>query len=215
MVARSELILRWSVYGAAGLLVCLVQGLILQRLDLWGVMPFLYPALAAMVAVWEGAVPRGAVYALCAFLPQVHFLTYPPVKVAVGVALALTAFGIIDLGAAAASNYFHKQPWTFLICGIAMIALANVIVPMISRAGARKANSLLLDRFVKTVADDKGIKVESAVGAREFEWGFCEEAVDLADHVALRFGERSVVVFDKHGLKPEEIDWLLSYGGTR
>ena len=65
MVARSELILRWSVYGAAGLLVCLVQGLILQRLDLWGVMPFLYPALAAMVAVWEGAVPCGAVYALC------------------------------------------------------------------------------------------------------------------------------------------------------
>ena len=65
MVARSELILRWSLYGAAGLLVCLVQGLILQRLDLWGVMPFLYPALAAMVAVWEGAVPCGAVYALC------------------------------------------------------------------------------------------------------------------------------------------------------
>ena len=65
MVARSELILRWSVYGGAGLLVCLVQGLILQRLDLWGVMPFLYPALAAMVAVWEGAVPCGAVYALC------------------------------------------------------------------------------------------------------------------------------------------------------
>ena len=32
MVARSELILRWSVYGGAGLLVCLVQGLILQRL---------------------------------------------------------------------------------------------------------------------------------------------------------------------------------------
>ena len=129
--------------------------------------------------------------------------------------LALTAFGIIDLGAAAASSYFHKQPWTFLICGIAMIALANVIVPMISRAGARKANSLLLDRFVKTVADDKGIKVESTLGDREFEWGFCEEVIDLADHVALRFGERSVVVFDKHGLKPEEIDWLLSYGGTR
>lgn len=65
MVARSELILRWSVYGGAGLLVCLVQGLVLQRLSLWGVMPFLYPALAAMVAVWEGALPCGAVYALC------------------------------------------------------------------------------------------------------------------------------------------------------
>ena len=35
----------------------------------------------------------GAVYALCAFLPQGHFLTHPLVKVAVGVALALTAFG--------------------------------------------------------------------------------------------------------------------------
>ena len=65
MVARSELILRWSVYGAAGLLVCLAQGLLLQRISVWGVMPFLYPALAAMVAVWEGAVPCGAVYALC------------------------------------------------------------------------------------------------------------------------------------------------------
>ena len=43
--------------------------------------------------------------------------------------LALTAFGIIDLGAAAASSYFHKQPWTFLICGSALLALANVIVP--------------------------------------------------------------------------------------
>ena len=35
----------------------------------------------------------GAVYALCAFLPQGHFLAHPLVKVAVGVALALTAFG--------------------------------------------------------------------------------------------------------------------------
>ena len=34
MVARSELILRWSVYGAAGLLTCLLQGLILQRLSI-------------------------------------------------------------------------------------------------------------------------------------------------------------------------------------
>ena len=64
MVARSELILRWSLYGAAGLLTCLLQGLILQRLSIWGVMPFLYPALAAMVAVREGALPAGAVYAL-------------------------------------------------------------------------------------------------------------------------------------------------------
>ena len=46
--------------------------------------PTLRLALGALV---------GAVYALCAFLPQGHFLTHPLVKVAVGVALALTAFG--------------------------------------------------------------------------------------------------------------------------
>ena len=65
MVARSELIFRWSVYAAAALLCCLVQGLLLQRLRIWGVMPFLYPALAAMVSVWEDALPGGTVFALC------------------------------------------------------------------------------------------------------------------------------------------------------
>lgn len=46
--------------------------------------PTLRLALGALV---------GAVYALCAFLPQGNFLTHPLVKVAVGAALALTAFG--------------------------------------------------------------------------------------------------------------------------
>lgn len=99
MVARSELILRWSVYGGAGLLVCLVQGLVLQRLSLWGVMPFLYPALAAMVAVWEGALPCGAVYALC--LGAVCDLALPgsvPCFYTVALPLAAMLAGLLSRG---------------------------------------------------------------------------------------------------------------------
>ena len=99
MVARSELILRWSVYGGAGLLVCLVQGLVLQRLSLWGVMPFLYPALAAMVAVWEGALPCGAVYALC--LGAVCDLALPgsvPCFYTIALPLAAMLAGLLSRG---------------------------------------------------------------------------------------------------------------------
>lgn len=99
MVARSELILRWSVYGGAGLLVCLVQGLVLQRLSLWGVMPFLYPALAAMAAVWEGALPCGAVYALC--LGAVCDLALPgsvPCFYTIALPLAAMLAGLLSRG---------------------------------------------------------------------------------------------------------------------
>ena len=41
MLARNELIFRWSVYGLAAVLCLLVQTLVLQRLTVWGIVPFL------------------------------------------------------------------------------------------------------------------------------------------------------------------------------
>ena len=63
MLARNETIFKWALYTAATLLCFLVQGLILQRFTLWGVIPFLYPVLPAVVATYEGPV-AGAIYGI-------------------------------------------------------------------------------------------------------------------------------------------------------
>ena len=51
MLARNETIFKWALYAAAALLCFLVQGAVLQRLTIWGVIPFVYPVIAAVVVV--------------------------------------------------------------------------------------------------------------------------------------------------------------------
>lgn len=59
MIARNETIFKWALYAAATALCMLVQTGLLQRLAFWGVLPFLYPLLAAIPATfrapWRGA----------------------------------------------------------------------------------------------------------------------------------------------------------------
>lgn len=63
MLARNETIFKWALYAAATALCFFVQGAFLQRITLWGVIPFVYPVLAAVPATREN--PRPAtVYAL-------------------------------------------------------------------------------------------------------------------------------------------------------
>ncbi len=64
MLARSATIFKWTLYALAGLLWAALQSGVLQRFPLWGVIPFLYPLIAAIPATLEGPVP-GTVYALC------------------------------------------------------------------------------------------------------------------------------------------------------
>jgi rod shape-determining protein MreD len=63
LIGRSETFIRWALFGAVTLLLLLLQGFVLQFVTIWGVMPFLYPVLVAVLAMWEGSVP-GAVYGL-------------------------------------------------------------------------------------------------------------------------------------------------------
>lgn len=64
MLARNKLIIKWSLYTAAALLCLLIQSAFLQRITVWGVIPFLYPLLAVLPATWEAPV-SGTVFALC------------------------------------------------------------------------------------------------------------------------------------------------------
>ena len=63
MLARNETIFKWALYAAATALCFFVQGFLLQRITLWGVIPFVYPVVAAVVATREGPF-RGTVFAL-------------------------------------------------------------------------------------------------------------------------------------------------------
>lgn len=60
MLARNELIFRWLVYGLATLLCLFTQAMILQHITIWGIVPFLYPLLAAIPATYENPVPATA-----------------------------------------------------------------------------------------------------------------------------------------------------------
>ena len=64
MIARNETIFKWSLYAAATALCFLIQGSLLQRLVFWGVIPFLYPLLAAIPPTFEGPL-AGTIFSLC------------------------------------------------------------------------------------------------------------------------------------------------------
>lgn len=93
MLARSELYIRWLLYAAATVLLLFFQGVV-QDLRLLGVLPFLYPALAAVVGMFEGAF-AGSVYGLVLgivcdeLLPGSFFclytLTFPPAAALAGI----------------------------------------------------------------------------------------------------------------------------------
>ena len=63
MLARNETIFKWALYAGATAVFFLLQGAVLQRITLWGVIPFLYPLIAALPAIFEGPA-AGTVYAL-------------------------------------------------------------------------------------------------------------------------------------------------------
>ena len=64
MLVRNEIIIKWTIYAAATALWFLVQGAFCQRITIWGVIPFLYPMLAAIPATFETPVPA-TIFALC------------------------------------------------------------------------------------------------------------------------------------------------------
>ena len=54
MLGRTEIIFKWLLY-AAGVLICWsLHGVALQFLNIFGVMPFIFPMLAAVIAMYEG-----------------------------------------------------------------------------------------------------------------------------------------------------------------
>ena len=49
MLARNETIFKWALYAGATAVFFLLQGAVLQRITLWGVIPFVFPILVAVL----------------------------------------------------------------------------------------------------------------------------------------------------------------------
>jgi rod shape-determining protein MreD len=58
------LIYKWTVYALVTALFLALQSMVLCHIQVWGLMPFLYPVLPAVVASYEG-LRRGPTFALC------------------------------------------------------------------------------------------------------------------------------------------------------
>ena len=116
MLARSATIIKWVLYALAGLACTVVQAAVLQRVTLWGVIPFLYPLIAALPATFEGPA-AGTVYALAAGvlcdlllpspIPCFYTLIFPLVGLSAGLlSQSLIPAGYLCSAAASLPAYF-------------------------------------------------------------------------------------------------------------
>ena len=103
MLARSATIIKWVLYALAGLACTVVQAAVLQRFTLWGVIPFLYPLIAALPTTFEGPA-AGTVYALAAgvlcdlLLPSPIPCFYTLIFPLVGLSAGLLSQSLIPAG---------------------------------------------------------------------------------------------------------------------
>lgn len=61
---KSYIIWKWTVYSLVTLALFAFQYLVLDQIEVWGLRPFLYPMLPAVVSSYEG-MRRGSVFSLC------------------------------------------------------------------------------------------------------------------------------------------------------
>ena len=103
MLARSATIFKWTLYTLAGLVWAVVQAAFLQRVTIWGVIPFLYPLIAALPATFEGPA-AGTVSALACgvfcdlLLPSSLPCFYTLILPLVGLAAGLLSQSLIPAG---------------------------------------------------------------------------------------------------------------------
>ena len=120
MLVRNEIIIKWTLYAAATAVWFLVQGAFCQRLTLWGVIPFLYPMLAAIPATFEAPVPA-TVFALCLgvvcdiLLPDAMPCLYTLIFPVIGLCASLLSQSLVPAG---------------MLCSLVVTALAFLLTDL-------------------------------------------------------------------------------------
>ena len=143
MLARNEVIFKWTLYAAATALCFLLQGALFQRVTIWGVLPFVYPMLAAIPATYEAPAPA-AIFALCvgvvcdALLPGSMPCFYTLVFPVIGLCASLLAQGVLPAG------FFCSLAVSLI--AICLTDLFRCLLLWVTGHGAWKAGLFLLLR---------------------------------------------------------------------
>lgn len=117
MMPKSYLVLKWTVYSLATLLLFALQYLVLDHIQVWGLTPFLYPMLPAVAASFEG-LRRGSTFALA--VGVVCDLLLPgPFEGFYAIAFTLTAL----IAALIAENLLSPG----FLCGLAVSAMSLLL----------------------------------------------------------------------------------------
>ena len=120
MLARSATIFKWALYAGATLLFLAAQGAVLQRITVWGVIPFVFPILTAVLATYEAPLPA-TVYGLVLgsvcdlLLPGVLPCFYTLVFPAVSLCAALISQSLLPAGWLCAAV---NSVLAFLLCDL-------------------------------------------------------------------------------------------------
>lgn len=118
MLPKSYIITKWTVYTLATLALCALQHLVLDHLSLWGVTPFIYPMLPALVASYEG-LRRGGKFALAAGILCDVLIAAP------FTGFYTVLFTVIGLLAGQISENLLSPGW---LCGFTVSALGLALV---------------------------------------------------------------------------------------
>ena len=125
MLVRNEVIFKWFLYTLAAALCLILQTALLQRLHFWGVIPFLYPLIAAIPATRESPA-AGTIFAMgvgvvCDLLlpgsiPCLYTLTFP----LAGLFASLLSQGLLQAGflcslVSAAAAFFFTDGFRCLV----------------------------------------------------------------------------------------------------
>ena len=146
MLARNETIFKWLAYSLCALACAAVQGALLQRISLWGVMPFLYPVLAVLPGLFEGPL-SGTVFALAAGvvcdaalpapLPCFYTLIFP---------LAALAAALV------AQSWVSGGPLCALLCAALALLITDLFHGLVLALTGKAAWAAVWPRMGKEIA---------------------------------------------------------------
>lgn len=141
MLPKSYLVFKWTIYSLATLLLFALQYLVLNHIHAFGVTPFLYPMLPAVLASYEGQ-RRGSLFALGLGV-VCDLLLVGPFEGIYAISFTLTAL----IAALIAENLLAPG----LLCGLVVSSIGLLLTGFLRIAALMLSGSHYLSLMLQTL----------------------------------------------------------------
>lgn len=158
VMPKSYIVFKWVVYSLATLLLMAFQTLVLNQIEIMGIIPFLYPVLPAVISMYEGG-RSGPIFSLafgllCDLLLPVPFKGFFTIGFTLAallssrvaenflspgflcgvlvsaLSLALTGCFRIFIGILSGSSYLELMAWIALMESFISLPFAVIVIPL-------------------------------------------------------------------------------------